>query len=263
MVLYFIGLGLSDETDITLKGLEAVKKCTKLYLESYTSLLQCSKEKLEAFYGKPVILADRVMVEQNAESTILSDAMQGDVAFLVPGDPLAATTHVDLFLRAKEKNVQVNIIHNASIMNAVACTGLELYKFGRTTSIVFSQDNWKPETPYLVIKENKERGLHTLCLLDIHADTGRFMTLHQGLQELLDLEQKKKGSADEGVITPETMIVACARIGHSDQQIAYGTVQELMGINFGKPLHCIIIPGELHFKEEEMLKLWRTEQKKA
>lgn len=38
-MLYIIGLGLGDEKDITLRGLEAVKKGQKLYIESYTSLL--------------------------------------------------------------------------------------------------------------------------------------------------------------------------------------------------------------------------------
>jgi len=39
MVLYIIGLGLGNEKDITLKGLEAIKSCQKLYLEYYTSIL--------------------------------------------------------------------------------------------------------------------------------------------------------------------------------------------------------------------------------
>jgi hypothetical protein len=38
-MLYLIGLGLGDEKDITLRGLEAVKKCEKVYMEAYTSLL--------------------------------------------------------------------------------------------------------------------------------------------------------------------------------------------------------------------------------
>jgi len=38
-MLYLIGLGLSDETDITVKGLEIVKKAARVYLEAYTSIL--------------------------------------------------------------------------------------------------------------------------------------------------------------------------------------------------------------------------------
>lgn len=38
-MLYIIGLGVGDEKDITLRGLEAVRKCEKVYIEAYTSLL--------------------------------------------------------------------------------------------------------------------------------------------------------------------------------------------------------------------------------
>lgn len=38
-MLFIVGLGLGDEKDITLRGLEAVKKCKTVYIEAYTSLL--------------------------------------------------------------------------------------------------------------------------------------------------------------------------------------------------------------------------------
>jgi diphthine synthase len=45
-MLYLIGLGLADETDITVKGLSMVKRATRVYLEAYTSILLVDKEKL-------------------------------------------------------------------------------------------------------------------------------------------------------------------------------------------------------------------------
>ena len=45
-MLYLIGLGLGDERDITLRGLESVKRCSKVYLEAYTSILLVDKSKL-------------------------------------------------------------------------------------------------------------------------------------------------------------------------------------------------------------------------
>lgn len=45
-MFFIIGLGLSDEKDITIKGLEAIKSCERIYLEAYTSILMVSKEKL-------------------------------------------------------------------------------------------------------------------------------------------------------------------------------------------------------------------------
>lgn len=45
-MLYLVGLGLADETDITVKGLEIVKRAERVYLEAYTSILMVKKEKL-------------------------------------------------------------------------------------------------------------------------------------------------------------------------------------------------------------------------
>ena len=61
-----IGIGLWDEKDITVKGLEAVKSCDKVYLESYTSKLGVDTKKLEDFYGKKIIKANRDLIENNA-----------------------------------------------------------------------------------------------------------------------------------------------------------------------------------------------------
>lgn len=45
-MLYLVGLGLADETDITVKGLNIVKKAHRVYLEAYTSILMVDKDKL-------------------------------------------------------------------------------------------------------------------------------------------------------------------------------------------------------------------------
>ncbi|KAJ6938138.1 diphthine methyl ester synthase [Populus alba x Populus x berolinensis] len=170
-MLYLIGLGLGDEKDITLRGLEAVKKCEKVYMEAYTSLLSFGLSTdglstLEKLYGKPITVADREMVEEKVDS-VLSEATSFDVAFLVVGDPFGATTHTDLVVRAKELGVEVKVIHNASVMNAVGICGLQLYRYGETISIPFFTDTWKPDSFYEKIQRNRELGLHTLCLLDI------------------------------------------------------------------------------------------------
>jgi len=251
MTLYFIGLGLCDETDITLKGLEAVKKCDYVYLERYTSVLQCPIETLEKLYHKKIILADREMVEKKAD-LILEHALTSDVAFLVVGDIFGATTHTDLMLRAKEKNVECEYIHNVSIINAVGIVGLELYKYGKITSIPFSTESFMPETPYDVIKMNRKEGLHALVLLDLRPDEQRFMTVNHAIQYLLHIEHNRK----ENVFTEDTLCIGCARIGCKDFKIKVGKAKDLMNEDFGKPLHCIIIPGTMHFVEEEAIKQW-------
>ena len=253
MVLYFIGLGLYDEKDISLRGLEAIKKCDAAYLENYTSMLSCDVKKLEKLYGKKIILSSREQVENKAEDTILKDALSKDVAFLVIGDPMSATTHIDLRLRAEKAGIECIVIHNASVFSAVGITGLQLYKFGRTTSIPFQEDKWHPETPYDVIKENMKNGLHTLILLDLRPDENKFMTVNQAIEYLLSIEEKRK----EEVFSKELFCVGCARLGSLKPCIKTGNAEELLKEDFGKPMHCLIVPGKLHFAEEESLELFK------
>lgn len=254
MTLYMIGLGLGDEKDVTLRGLDIIKRCGKVWLEAYTSVLGCSKSQLEQLYGRPVELADRDLVEKQGDS-IVDAAAAEDAALLVVGDPMSATTHLDLMLRARKKGVAVEVVHNASVMTAVGSAGLELYKYGRTTSIVFPDEKMPVETHYDAVKENLSRGLHTLCLLDIkmEAERPRFMTVSEGIASLISVE-KKRG---EGVFTDETLCVGCARLGRADMKIKAGKASELLSEDFGGPLHCLIVPGKLHFMEEEALEQWK------
>ncbi|NQU98885.1 diphthine synthase [Candidatus Woesearchaeota archaeon] len=249
MTLYMIGIGLNDEEDITIKGLKRIKEADYVFLECYTSRLQVVMKRLERFYNKKIIPADRELVEKNAEK-ILDKAKHKRVAFLVVGDVFGATTHTDLFLRAKEKDIKIEVINNASILNAVGITGLELYKFGKTSSIPYPEPNFKPETAYDAIKANKKLGLHTLILLDIKPEKN--MTVNEAIKILLGIEKKRKGK----VFTKDTMILGCARLG-GDYKIKYGKASEIEKTDFGKPLHCLIVPGKLHFVEEEALSNWK------
>jgi diphthine synthase len=249
-MLYLIGLGLSNEKDITVKGLEAIKNCSKVYLEGYTSLLQVSKEQLEEYYGKEIIIADREMTEQGDEK-IVNEASSNDVAFLIIGDVFSATTHIQLFKLACEKNVKVEVINNASVLNAVGIVGLELYKYGKITSIPFIEDHPQLETPYNVLKENKD--MHTLFLLDLKPGEDKFMTVNSAFEILEKIEERKK----EGLISDDTLVVGCARLGCSDFIIKSGKLSEIKKFDFGKPLHCLIIPGKMHFVEEEVVEMWK------
>lgn len=251
MVLYFIGLGLSTEKDITLRGLEAIKNCDKIYLENYTSLLQCSVEELEKLYGKKIILANRELSEQGADH-IVEEAKNKDVAFLVVGDPFSATTHTELLKQAFYFGVPIKVINNASILTAVGITGLQLYKFGKTTSIPFLEDYSQLETPHNVIKENQSLGLHTLCLLDLNPEEDTFLTINKALEILENIEKRKKGK----IIYDNFLVVGCARLGSDNFIVKAGTVAELKKVDFGQAPYCLIIPGKLHFAEEEMLGLW-------
>ncbi|WP_292461257.1 diphthine synthase [Methanothermococcus sp.] len=249
-MLILAGLGLYDEKDMTLKTLEYVKKVDKIYAEFYTAVLTGTTiEKIEETIGKEIIVLDREKVEYETEK-LINESKDKDIMFLTAGDPMVATTHVDIAVEAKKKGIEVIIINAPSIYSAVGITGLQLYKFGKTTSIVFPEPNYFPETPYDVIKENLKMGYHTLCLLDIHADKNRFMTANEGLEILLKIEEKRK----EYILNEDTKVVVVARAGSLKPKIVYGKIKDLVNYDFGKPLHCIIIPGKLHFMEEDALK---------
>ncbi|KAK9826065.1 hypothetical protein WJX74_009687 [Apatococcus lobatus] len=263
MVLYFVGLGLADEKDITVRGLEAVRKCSRVYLEAYTSILLVPKEQLEAFYGRNIIVADRDMVETAADD-ILADADHQDVAFLVVGDPFGATTHTDLQLRAHALGIHTKVIHNASIMNAVGCCGLQLYRFGEAVSIVFFTDDWRPDSFYDRILANRQQGLHTLCLLDIKVkepsleslargkpvfQPPRYMTVNLACEQLLEIEERRQQHA----YGPDTLCVGLSRVGADSQQMQAGPMQDLVHAELGNPLHSLVIVGRMHPIEEEML----------
>ena len=110
MVLHLVGVGLGDEQDITLKGLNALKRCSKIYLEAYTSVLTVPKEQLEEAWGVAIEIADRQLCEEGCEEAILQRAMTEEVALLVVGDPFGATTHSDLLHRAREMAVPTNVV---------------------------------------------------------------------------------------------------------------------------------------------------------
>ncbi|KAE8445241.1 diphthine synthase [Mollisiaceae sp. DMI_Dod_QoI] len=258
-MLYLVGLGLSDETDITVKGLDIVRKASRVYLEAYTSILLVDKSILETSYGREVIVADREMVE-SASDDILYNAQTEDVAFLVVGDPFGATTHTDLVLRARSLKIPIQTIPNASIMSAIGATGLQLYNFGQTVSMVFFTETWKPASFYDRIKENRDIGLHTLILLDIKVkeqslenmargrkiyEPPRYMTVGQCAQQMLEIEEIKKAEGAGGVYSEESLAIGAARVGGKTEKFISGTLKQLCVADeeLGEPLHSLVLLG--------------------
>ena len=248
--LYFVGLGLYDERDITLKGLETVKKCDKIFAEFYTSLLAgTSIDRIEELIGKTIVRLSREDVELNFERIVLPEAKEKDIAFLTAGDPMVATTHSDLRIRAKKAGIKSYVIHAPSIYSAVAVTGLQIYKFGKSATVAYPEKNWFPTSHYDVIMENRERGLHTLLFLDIKAEQNRYMTANEAIKMLLRIEKMKEG----GVFTPKTLVVILARAGSLNPTIRAGYVRDMIKENFGGQPHVLIVPGRLHIVEAEYL----------
>jgi len=251
--LVFIGLGLHDEFGLSLRGLTEAKSCAYLFAEFYTSVMPgLNLENLMKTVGKAVQVLSRVDVEERAEQVILSKAKVGKVGFLVPGDPMIATTHVDLRLRAHRAGVRTNIVHAASVGSAAAgATGLQSYKFGRTVTIPASWQGEFPESVHLAIKRNFSSGLHSLVLLEVDVENKRHITIPEALRQLLNAS---KQSSDSPIGT-ETLAVGISRLEAPDMKIKAGTVSELEQTEFGGPPYVMIFPGQLHFVEAEALEL--------
>lgn len=245
------GLGLYDQNGISLRGLEEARNADFVFVEMYTSFMPGLRIKaLEALIGKEVSVVTRKALEEEEGDSIVQAAQRGRTVFLVPGDPLIATTHVNLRIRARKAGVRTRIIHGASIISAaIGLAGLQNYKFGKSVTIPFSNGGIVSEAPYDVIYSNQRAELHTLCFLDLEAETERFMTIREALRLLLALEKKKRKS----LITRRTLLVGVGRAGSQNPVVKAGLLDEMRNYDFGKPPFTLIFPGRLHFMEAEAL----------
>jgi diphthine synthase len=254
-MLQFIGLGLYDERDISVKGLEAVRAADLVYAEFYTSrLMGASLERMEMLYGKKIRLLSRDEVE--VDPAWLKDAMDKDVAFLVGGDAMVSTTHLDLRLRAVKLGIKTRVIHSSSILTAVSgLCGLQNYRFGRSTTIPFPYTSRGsrivPETPYQVLKENLAHNLHTMLFLDIQTHPAeRYMTVNEGSALLLEMQAKAQESLLDGWLG-----IGIARAGSEEPAVKADLLVRLKSLDLGGPLQIMVVPARLHFMEAEALQV--------
>ncbi|MEM7821842.1 MAG: diphthine synthase [Candidatus Aenigmatarchaeota archaeon] len=247
-MLILIGLGIFDEKDLTLRGIEEAKKADKVYIELYTTAWFGDIKKLEEIIGKEVKVLKRSDLEEGS-AEILKEAREKNIVIFVGGDPLVATTHSSLVLDARKQKIRTKIIHNSSIVSAIAETGLHIYKFGPCVTIPFPEKTKGkiPESVYEIIKINKRLGLHTLCLLDVISEENKFMSPKEAIEILLKIENQRR----ENVFTENTEIVIFAKVGSEKPLIVYGKVKDLVGIE--EIPAVLIIPGILHFTEKEYL----------
>lgn len=242
-MLYFISIGLNSERDMSLKALEVAKKCDILLWENYTTRLDTTVEKLSKLIGKEVKEAGRSDIEDRM-SEIVEQAKLKNVGILVGGDALTATTHISLILEAKKQNVPVKVIHGSSILTAVAETGLQIYKFGRIVTLPASGFT---NSIIDMIKMNLANGLHSLILLDID------------LSPLAAVKMLRENLNKLG-LNKEAKIIAACKLGSDEAVIKYGSIESLANDNdIDKVPGVLIIPGDLHFMEEEVLKLYEIQ----
>ncbi len=236
-MLYLIGLGL-DADSISKSGLAIAKKCKKVYLENYTTNFPYTENQLREVIGKKIHPADREFVES---LKIVDEARKMDVALLVYGSPLTATTHISLMQEAKKSGIKCKVIYNASILDAVAETGLQLYKFGKTASMPKwdKEKNFTPDSFMEIIKENKKINAHSLILVDIGLE------LQDALRQLEVCAEKHNVKLDK--------IIVCSALATNKKKIWYNNIKNLKEVKEIRKPYCLIIPSKLHFVEKEVL----------
>ena len=245
-MLTIIGLGLGGPNSITMDGVIALSLSDHIFYETYTSPIHSETldwVKLKA--QKEPIHLSRSQVEEPKE--IIELAKEKNISLLIVGDALSATTHVSLLLECKKNDIECQVIHNASVLTAVAgVLGLQHYNFGPVTTLVLPEGDYRQTSPIDKIKANMKNGNHTLVLLDIKADQPDkepvYMTASQAAWQLI-----------EAKLSGEIKIAAAARVGREDQKLWYGKIKELAKTDLGKAPHSIVVPAKLHFTEREFL----------
>ena len=233
-MLYIIGLGLNPQ-GISLEGISALKKCRKIYLENYTVEFPYSVSELEKILKRKIIEADRNIVESEM---LVKEARQQNICLLVYGSPLFATTHMSLIEDCKKNKIKIRIIYSSSVFDALGETGLQLYKFGKISSMPKWQKNFTPVSFLESVSLNRKIDAHTLILVDV------------GLKFEEAVNEMKIASKETGIKIDK--IVVCSKMGFSGK-IYYGSLKKLRNKKVPAPF-CFIIPGKMHFIEEESLK---------
>lgn len=252
-MLLLIGLGL-EQGDISVKALEALKRADRICLERYTlPIPEAYIHYLEEQTSKKITELQRKDLEDQVKAT-LEPALESDVAILIPGDPLVATTHHTVIDTAREMGIETKVYHAPSIFSAaIGESGLDIYKFGPTTTVPFWSAKYKPISFIDVIKRNHENNQHTLVLLDVDPATQQTMSAIDAII-LLQKADEKKGY---GFFSSKRKIIILCEIGSEEQEILYTTFNNTKIEKAAQRLEgkrtSIIVPAELTFAEETLL----------
>jgi diphthine synthase len=235
MTLYLIGIGL-NERSISKEGFDAIAKCKKIYLENYTVDFPYTQHQLEEIIGKKIKIANREKVEN---LSLVDESKKLNVALLVYGSPLTATTHITLIDECRASRIKYKIIYNASIFDAVAETGLQLYKFGKIASMPAWKKSFEPTSFMKIVQQNMSQEAHSLILVDI------------GLKFKDALKQLKKAAKEFDI--PLKKLVICQAMGTKNRKILYRPIEEMNNYDGVKLPYCIILPSKMHFVEQQVL----------
>ncbi len=254
-MLALIGIGL-DTGDISVSAMDFIKKSGIVLADRFTSIISPdSIVFIEKESGKRVKDATRSDLEENVKAT-LSHAKDSDMAILIIGDPLVATTHHIILDEAHRQGIKAKVFHSSSIFSAgIGESGLDIYRFGPTATVPFWSDHYKPRSFINVIAKNRANSEHTLLLLDIGQASHTPMSIKQAAEIIR--------SADSGeVVKGSTKIMVLSDVGRDTQSILYTKFSKLSSLSEklnGRTI-SMIIPAKLNFAEEESVKKFGADQ---
>jgi diphthine synthase len=240
-MLIFIGTGIWDENDISLRGIEAAKRADEVYAEFYTSKPAINIERLSNLIGKEIRILERSDLEEKSIE-LVRKSREADIALLIPGDPMIATTHAALRVQASQNGVETRIIHSSSIVSAVCgITGLQNYRFGRSATISYPRKSVS-RFPAETIRANLAINAHTLLYLDLHPEP---MRIEQAVSVLEKLDKNFLNLFAVGI----------ARAGSVDCITKCERLRKLREFDFGAPMHVLVILApRIHITEYEYLR---------
>ena len=264
--LWLIGSGPGDLDHMTERARGVARGCSKRYLEGYTAVLPPKEEgRLESVVGPwEKLMRDEV---EGAEE-LLASAREESVALLVVGDPMQATTHIDLEDRCVEQGIGFHVIPGLSATAlAVSLSGMQSYRFGRQVTLPFATSDYLPTSPLKMLCNNFENGLHSLVLLDL-APTG--MGLEQprpmspaeavGLLEkmaarVVDEEEGGRGLLE--IPVKQWNGILLSDLGTEEERVLSGPLGDLSGQKGGM-VHAFILPAEFSGMEEDAFERRKT-----
>ena len=277
--LLLIGMGPGQIGSMTIEARNAAKSADFRRYEAYTALWPADElTKLEEDIGD-IEMVMRPEVESPTE--LLDLAKNHLVALLIVGDPLQATTHVDIQLQALEAGINCMVFHGISITTLVTgAVGLSNYRFGRQTTITYPYGGWVATSPLEVIAVNLFQNQHTLALLDLDptgAGTGKQVPMQpkdaydslglmkeklsstiSDMPEESSFDSMKKLAFKEFVANglDSIKVVLCADMGTKEEKITYTTVGDLKNTDGGR-LNSLIIPAITSEVEEKAMLRWQ------
>ena len=256
--LWLVGIGPGDIEHMTQRAKNVAKSCSKRYLEGYTAVLPKDQEKrLEEVVG-PWERIMRASVE--SPGFLIEEARGTPVALLVVGDPMHATTHIDLEARCSEQGVGFEIVPGMSATSiAVSLSGLQSYKFGRQVSLPYPHGDYLAVSPLGMIESNYVNGLHTLVLLDLDPtgmgfDPPKPMTPAEAVSvlEMMVEKYKEDHGRKERLEIPvnEWDGVLLSDIGTEMQRVVAGSLEDIAAVKDGW-VHSLILPSSMSDNEKD------------